>query len=323
MNRVVCFGEALIDFLRIGGDSVDGLPLADFRQFPGGAPANVAVAVAKLGGDAWFAGQVGNDAFGRFLKDSLAHYGVRTDFLMTHPDAPTALAFVDLDEHGDRSFMFCRRATADLVMDASQIDGQWFGAGDTFHFCSNTLTERGIAHVTETATGMARSAGSLVSFDVNLRHNLWSGGRADRTAIAPLLDRCDILKVSSDELDFLAKGRGEPFIYECLDKGVRLVLVTDGPGPVRYYGDVFSGAVVTTPCKVVDTTAAGDAFTGGLLFGLAELGATDVVFAERDAIEQLVRFATGCGTHAVRSAGAFPSLPTIADVEQYRPRDTK
>lgn len=318
MKRVVCFGEALIDFLRIGGECVDGLNLSDFRQFPGGAPANVAVAVSKLGGDAWFAGQVGDDAFGEFLKRSFVQYGVNTDFLLTHPMAPTALAFVFLDDHGDRSFAFYRHATADLAFDISQIDEHWFGPGEIFHFCSNTLTEPGIARVTQTAATMARTAGSLVSFDVNLRHNLWPAGSADRAAIAPLLDSCDILKISAEELEYLSGGKHNAFVHERLKRGVRLVLVTDGGNPVSYHCDAFCGVIIPEACKVVDTTAAGDAFTGGMLFGLAQSGGIDHLFDEPDALAQLVKFATACGAHAVKSAGAFPSLPAISDVEEYR-----
>ena len=316
MKRVVCFGEAIIDFLRIGGECVDGLELPDFRQFPGGAPANVAVAVSKLGGDAWFAGQVGDDDFGKFLKHAFVQYGVKTEFLLTHPDAPTALAFVLLDADGDRSFTFYRHDTADLVFNSSQIDSRWFGPGDIFHFCSNTLTEPDIAGVTATAADSARKAGSLVSFDVNLRHNLWKGGAVDRDAVTPLLDKCDILKVSGDELEYLAEGDASTFIQERLDCGVQLVLVTDGPNAVRFYCPDFNGEVPAERCEVVDTTAAGDAFTGGLLFGLASSSHASPLSAGPDVIKQLVGFASRCGAHAVQSAGAFPSLPTLADVKR-------
>jgi fructokinase len=176
------------------------------------------------------------------------------------------------------------------------------------------LTEPGIARVTELAATQARNGGSLVSFDVNLRHNLWESGSADRAAIAPLLDCCHILKVALEELDYLSRGEHEAFIRERLDNGVRLILLTDGGNPVRYFGDSFSGAVPPEPCEVVDTTAAGDAFSGGLLYGLADAGAHLSVLADPGEAERLVRFATACGAHAVQSEGAFPSLPTLSDV---------
>ena len=110
LKPLLSFGEALIDFLQIGSSNVEEDRFAEFRQFPGGAPANVAVAFARLGGEARFAGQVGNDPFGRFLENSLAHYGVDTRFLAFHPTAKTALAFVSLGSEGDRSFSSFRCA---------------------------------------------------------------------------------------------------------------------------------------------------------------------------------------------------------------------
>ncbi len=126
-----------------------GLQLADFRQFPGGAPANVAVAVARLGGQAKFAGQVGDDPFGQFLEEALLHYGVGTTFLHKHPSAHTTLAFVFLDADGDRSFSFYRDRTADVLFSAEQVSDQWFVDHPILHVCSNTLTNQDIASVTE------------------------------------------------------------------------------------------------------------------------------------------------------------------------------
>jgi len=314
MTRVVCFGEALIDFLNTGREQVEKLEMNDFRQFPGGAPANVAVAVAKLGGDAWFAGQVGNDQFGKFLLHSLQTYNVRTDFVAVHPEAKTPLAFVFLDEAGERSFSFRRERTADMVFHEKQIDDDWFGAGDLFHFCSNTLTTPEIAQVTETSVRRARAAGSIVSFDVNLRHNLWAKGEAERDAVNRLLALCDIVKFSREELDFLADGQGSDWIGKRLDEGTLLILVTDGPAPVLYYGHGFEGKVVTSAQGVVDTTAAGDGFMGGLLFGLSRLGDVRAAIEDDETVRALTDFATECGAFVVTSAGAFPSLPRFEDV---------
>lgn len=317
MTRVVCFGEALIDFLNTGRKQVERLETNDFRQFPGGAPANVAVAVAKLGGDAWFAGQVGNDQFGEFLLHSLRTYDVHTDFVSMHPEAKTALAFVFLDDDGDRSFSFRRERTADMVFREEQISDDWYKAGDLFHFCSNTLTTPEIARVTETSVRRARAAGSIVSFDVNLRHNLWANGEAERGAVNSLLAICDIVKFSREELDYLSDGQGAEWIGERLDEGTSLVLVTDGPAPVFYYGSGFEGDVVPSTQDVVDTTAAGDGFMGSLLFGLSRLGDARAAIEDHETVRLLTEFATECGAFTVTSAGAFPSLPRFEDVSRY------
>lgn len=316
-RRVVCFGEALVDFLNTGQEQVEGLVLQDFRRFPGGAPANAAVAVAKLGGDAWFAGQVGADEFGRFIESSLKQYGVNTRFLSINPIADTALAFVSLDDDGERSFTFRRSGTADLVFGADQIDDGWFGSGDIFHFCSNTLTTPEIAKVTESVVTQARQRGSLVSFDVNLRHNLWRSGKADRETVNRLLVGCDIAKLSRDELMFLSDRQASSFVRQLLHKGVALVLVTDGANTVRYYGADYSGRVEPRSGNVVDTTAAGDGFTGAMLFGLSQLGNARAILPDEEVVGKLARFATACGTHVVRTAGAFPSLPVFSDVARH------
>jgi len=317
MTRVVCFGEALIDFLNTGRERVENLETNVFRQFPGGAPANVAVAVAKLGGDAWFAGQVGNDQFGEFLVHSLQTYNVHTDFVSVHPEAKTALAFVFLDDAGDRSFSFHRERTADTLIQEDQINDDWYGPGDLFHFCSNTLTTPEIAQVTESGVRRGRAAGSIVSFDVNLRHNLWAAGKAERDAVNRLLALCDIVKFSREELDYLSAGQGSDWIAKRLDEGTALVLVTDGSSPVSYYGRCFQGDVVPSTRNVVDTTAAGDGFMGGLLFGLSSFGDVRAAIEDHEVLRSLTEFATECGAFTVTSAGAFPSLPRFEDVSRY------
>ena len=151
----------------------------NYRQYPGGAPANAAVAVAKLGGKALFAGQVGTDSFGDFLADALSQYNVDIQFLAQHQEAKTALAFVMLNKDGDRSFSFHRHQTADVLFSAEQVKDTWFKDQPIFHFCSNTLTESAIAQTTIVAVEKAKYHQSLISFDVNLRHNLWAQGHAD------------------------------------------------------------------------------------------------------------------------------------------------
>jgi fructokinase len=126
MRQVVCFGEALIDFLHTGAQIQHDLSLNTYTQFPGGAPANAAVAVAKLGGTAAFSGQVGDDPFGQFIVQALNLYHVDTSFVTVHPTAKTALAFVFLDDTGERRFSFHRHQTADVVLNESQVKPEWF-----------------------------------------------------------------------------------------------------------------------------------------------------------------------------------------------------
>lgn len=309
MKNVLCFGEALIDFLHIGASSQGPLSLPEFRQYPGGAPANAAVAVAKLGGKARFAGQVGTDPFGDFLASALAQYGVDTRFLLRHPSAKTSLAFVMLDDSGDRSFSFYRHETADVMLTPAQINPDWFSPDGLVHICSNTLTTPAIAQSTTALIAQAKTAGQLISFDVNLRHNLWAAGQADRAVVNALVKQADVVKYSRDELEYLAQGQSDAYLQDCLQAGCALLLVTDGANRIDFYSQRHSGSIQPPKVKAVDTTAGGDAFIGGVLFGLSVLSKEQAVFSDAQLLQQLLTFASFCGAYTVTLPGAFPALP--------------
>lgn len=315
LRQVLCFGEALIDFLHIGVQRQGPLQLPAYRQFPGGAPANAAVAVAKLGGLASFAGQVGQDAFGDFLAQALQAYGVDLSLLKRHPTAKTALAFVMLDETGDRSFSFYRDQSADVLFAPDQIGADWFDSKPILHFCSNTLTDDFITNTTTQLVLQAKAAGCLVSFDVNLRHNLWQEGTANRERVNALVWQADIVKFSRDELQYLAQGSDSEtdYLQHCLDAGCQLLLVTDGGGSIDYYRAGSAPVTVTPPkVQVVDTTAGGDAFIGGLLFSLSCL--PNVSLPQGALLHACIEFATACGAVTVTRPGAFPALPDAAEI---------
>jgi fructokinase len=319
MKPVLCFGEALIDFLNTGKQEDGPLVLNNYRQYPGGAPANAAVAVAKLGGNALFAGQVGADAFGDFLGQALVEYGVNTQFLAKHTSAKTALAFVMLDDEGDRSFSFYRQNSADVLFSPEQIDDQWFNEQPLFHFCSNTLTDKQITAATKAAVTKAKANQSIVSFDVNLRHNLWSAGFADITLVNELVHMADIIKFSRDELEYLAQGNDDNYIQSCLAHGVSVLVITDGEHPIEFFTAHGNKTIPVPIIKAVDTTAGGDAFSGSLLFALSKLADPKSALSSMDVLSQLIRFASNCGAHAVTLPGAFPALPRFSDIEEHWP----
>ena len=317
MKPLLCFGEAIIDFLNTGFTSVDGLELADFRQFPGGAPANVAVAFAQLGGRAKFAGQVGSDVFGDFLEKSLVHYGVDIKFLHKHPTAHTALAFVSLDVDGDRSFSFYRDRTADLLFSIEQVSDDWFVEHPVFHICSNTLTNADIAAVSGYALERASRAGCTISIDANLRPGLWPNGTIDRSRCNVAIRFANFVKFSKEEIELLANGNEEKYVEDLLAGMTRLIVVTDGVGPVEYFTREHRGKIATPAVDVVDTTAAGDAFTAGVLRGLCAASDFDLVVSKQKSVEALIEFAIRCGSLTAMRAGAFPALPVFADVEDF------
>lgn len=319
MKTVVCFGEALIDFLNTGTHQDGPLSLNDYRQYPGGAPANAAVAVAKLGGKAFFAGQVGADAFGDFLEHALVEYGVNTQYLARHPSAKTALAFVTLDKDGDRSFAFYRQDSADVLFTPQQVDGHWFDQQPIFHFCSNTLTDDVISQTTLAAVEKAKHHQSLVSFDVNLRHNLWAIGHADIDTVNRLVFKADLIKFSRDELVYLAGDSIDDYISQCFSHGVSLVVITDGEHDIEYHTPQGKGSFSVPKVKAVDTTAGGDSFSGSLLFALSHFSQPKEILNSPQQLVALILFASHCGAHTVTKPGAFPALPSFDDIKQYWP----
>ena len=314
MKRVICFGEALIDFLNTGQQPEGELLLNSVTQFPGGAPANAAVAVAKLGGNAVFAGQVGDDQFGHFLIDALRRYGVDTSYTAISPDAPTALAFVFLDSDGERSFSFRRDRTADIAITGEQVSEDWFQGEPIVHFCSNTLTDEHIADVTDHVVEQAREHGAVLSFDVNLRHNLWPTGAADVETVNRFVYGADIVKFSAEEFAYLCGDDPGAYLERCFANDVQAALITDGPRDLEICTPGRTTRITPPAVTALDTTGGGDAFVGAVLYGLSLQDDVNNYLTNSDRLRRLVLSAAHCGAIAVTRKGAFPSFPTAADV---------
>ncbi|AXS82803.1 carbohydrate kinase family protein [Marinobacter sp. Arc7-DN-1] len=326
MQKVIAFGEALIDMLSSNVGNTPGTGTTEttgqetFTKFPGGAPANVAAAVGKLGGRSYFAGKVGADMFGDFLKASLEDNGVNTDYLLQTREAKTALAFVSLDAHGERSFEFYRNPSADTLFRSEDFQDEWFQEPGIFHFCSNTLTEPGIRETTLAGLEKARSAGFVISFDLNLRENLWPENSDPFGAVWSCIKRAHVVKLSAEELAFLCGDQDEDLVLRRLQNaGVALIVITDGGAPMRYYTGSHKGLIQPVEVTMVDSTAAGDAFVGGLLYRLAETEVSPARLTalgeHPEALKEMLQFASACGAHAVTRAGAFTSLPSQSDLE--------
>jgi fructokinase len=321
MSSILCFGEALIDF-HAQPQGGDGQPPA-FVPFAGGAPANVAVAAARLGAHARFAGMLARDMFGDFLLKSLTELGVGTDDIARTDEARTALAFVAHDEKGDRSFSFYRPPAADLLFRPEHFRKESFEDLSIFHVCSNSLTEAAIAATTVEGMRRARAAGALVSFDMNLRPALWPASEAPLPRLWEALSEADVIKLSAEEFAFIHAGAGsDDAVLERLWRGkARLLLVTDGAEPMRWFSRSARGTVQGYAVEAVDTTAAGDAFVGGLL---ARLDAEHVTPATFDALvddtarlDDLIRFAAACGAITATRKGSFTAIPDQAEVKAF------
>lgn len=316
-GAVVCFGEALIDFLARPG--VDGAPRS-FIEYAGGAPANVAVGVARLGGDAHFVGMLGADMFGDTLFAQLRAHGVDTAQVRRTAAANTALAFVSLSSDGERSFSFYRPPAADLLFAPHDFDTAAFDAIAVFHVCSNSLTDDAIATTTRHGMTLARDAGAVVSMDLNLRPALWPAGVDPAPRLWEALAHAHLVKLSVEELEFLSgSGDEATAIARLFDGDTRAIVVTDGRAPMRWWTRNESGTQSPFMVAVIDTTAAGDAFVAGLLYGIADASiAVDALadaFADDDTRGDLLAFAAATGALATTRHGSFASMPSRVEVQ--------
>uniref|UniRef100_A0A7C9DVY7 fructokinase n=1 Tax=Opuntia streptacantha TaxID=393608 RepID=A0A7C9DVY7_OPUST len=306
---VVCFGEMLIDFV----PTTNGLSLAEapaFKKAPGGAPANVAVGIARLGGSSAFIGKVGEDEFGYMLANILKDNNVNNDGIRFDPNARTALAFVTLRKDGEREFMFYRNPSADMLLQESELDFDLIKKAKVFHFGSISLITEPCKSAHIAAAKAAKDAGVLLSYDPNLRLPLWPSAESAREGILSIWDIADIIKVSEEEISFLTQGE-DPYddnvVRKLYHPNLKLLLVTEGADGCRYYTQEFSGRVRGLKVDAVDTTGAGDAFVAGILSQLA----TDInLIQDENRLREALRFANACGALTVTERGAIPALPT-------------
>ncbi|KAJ6848768.1 uncharacterized protein M6B38_272220 [Iris pallida] len=236
-SLVVCFGEMLIDFV----PTTSGLSLGEapeFKKAPGGAPANVAVGIARLGGQAAFIGKVGEDEFGYMLADILKQNNVNNQGMRFDPGARTALAFVTLRKDGEREFMFYRNPSADMLLKEEELDLDIIRKAKIFHYGSISLITEPCKSAHIAAAKAAKDAGVLLSYDPNLRLPLWSSAESARKGILSIWDFADIIKTSVEEISFLTEGE-DPYddavVRKLFHPNLKLLLVTEGPDGCRYY----------------------------------------------------------------------------------------
>ena len=313
MYDVTAVGELLIDFTP-AGLSGQGQPL--FEQNPGGAPANVLAALSRLGRRTAFIGKVGQDFFGDYLAGVLAQAQIACDGLLRDPSCRTTLAFVHLDPNGDRSFSFYRNPGADLMLRPEEIPEATVRDCRIFHFGSVSMTGDPARGATRHALELARRAGRLVSYDPNLRLPLWSSPEDARQVILAVLDRVDVLKISEEELTFLTGltdlEQGARWFFDRAP--LQLLLITRGAKGA--YG-ATRRAQASHPAfdvQTIDTTGAGDAFTGAVLHRLLKRG-KDPGRLTAEELESDLAYANAAGSLATTRTGAIPALPTEREIQ--------
>jgi fructokinase len=314
MKTVVAIGELLIDFI----PDTKGVSLKDvglFMRKPGGAPANVAVAARRSGAPSALITMVGDDAFGIYLKETVASFGVDVESVRTTGKANTALAFVTLDSHGDRDFVFYRNPSADQLMEPEDTDPNRFGDA-ILHFCSVSLGPYPMRKTHEKVIRHFRENGMLVSFDPNVRLPLFSDHDAYRDTIGEFLEVADLVKVSEDELGFITREKTYDRQVQALFKGsVRFVIVTKGAS-----GSVFHTRtrMVEHPgfkVEVKDTTGAGDAFIGAFLSKIAKNG-LDETTPDADIVDMLA-FSNAAAALTTTRFGAMDGIPSEEETNAF------
>ena len=310
MIDITTIGEILIDLTQ-SGKTEQGIPKFDAN--PGGAPANLAVAAARLGARTAFIGRVGNDSFGDYLKRCLAENGVDVRGMSVDEKARTTLAVVALDERGERTFSFYRDPSADVNLSMEHVPMELLGGTKVLHFGSVSLTAEPARTATLEAAKTAKASGAIVSYDPNYRASLWPDEETAVRNMTEPLSMVDILKVSDEELPLLT-GCTDPEkgSARLAEKGVRLVLVTLGAHGAFYRFDGHTGHVPGVPCQVGDTNGSGDTFFGAALSQLVKLSSLDQLIVPE--LERILAFANKAASITTSRHGAIPAMPTLAEV---------
>lgn len=316
MPKALCIGELLIDFVSTTPD-VTLAAAPGFVKAPGGAPANVAVGLAKLGIDAGFIGKVGADAFGDFLRETLAQHRVNTDSLIADVTARTTLAFVATRSDGMKDITFYRHPGADIQLSPDELDAAAIQSAALFHYGSVSLSHSPSREATLEAIKAAKTGGALLSYDANLRLMLWDDADEAKQWIWEVMPYADVVKISEEEWEFImgdvSFATGAKRILE--QQGASLVVVTLGEKGCYYTNGSAEGAVDGFAAKVVDTLGAGDAFVAAMLSQL--LQHENLHLLDTSQLNAIMRYANAAGALATQKVGVIPALPTAAEIEAF------
>lgn len=302
-------GEMVIDF-------IPGNEPGSYIRNAGGAPANVAIAVARNGLDAGMCCSVGEDDFGRFLMSTLQECGVKALRPQLCKEAITTMAFVTLAPDGDRSFTFARKPGADMFLAEEDVKEEDIAGAAIIHAGSCSLSASPVAEATVRALRLGREKNKLVSFDVNYRNLMWNDDQDACTAkVFEILPYVDLLKISEEEVEMMGGEKALPALMERF--GLTLIVETLGGDGARCF---FQGKVLEIPGRkavCVDATGAGDAFWGGFLSSLRIQGVEQASQITEEILRRAMEYGNIAGWICVQSKGAIPSLPTRQQIEQY------
>lgn len=310
---VCALGELLIDFTE-NGISQQGNPIMEAN--PGGAPCNVLAMLTKLGYKTAFIGKVGKDIFGRQLKQTVSEIGIDITDLAEDENVNTTLAFVHTLEGGDRAFSFYRNPGADMMLSESDVNSKLIENSKIFHYGSLSMTNPMCEAATKKAIEIAEKSGCILSFDPNLRENLWNDLDTAREKIEYGLKHCDILKISDNEIQWLTGEMDfDKAIASLKNKyNIPLILLSLGKNGSRAYSQTGYASAPITPAETIETTGAGDTFCGCILSKVLEYGMKD--FSNNELKEMLV-FANTAAAIITTRKGALKVMPERDEIYKF------
>jgi len=318
MIRLCVLGEYIIDFTYQGKDD-NGLP--KYTQNPGGAPANVACAAAKLGTPAGIITKLSNDVFGRFLYSYAESLGCLDLRGVVRSDDPTGIAFALLDETGERDFQFYRHNCADAMLRPEDIREDLLEECSVLHFSSVSLAAEPARSATLHAARIARQKGKLVSFDINYRAPLWDDPEAAGSAVAEAMTLAHIVKASEEEAELFGAPAPEEAARLFLEQGPALVLITFGGKGSSYFTRNHSGTVPSFPVQALDTTGAGDNFMGAFLSRFIQESTAPEQLPE-ETLRQMLRYANAAGAICASRYGAIAGQASPTDIQAFLVTET-
>ena len=314
---VTALGELLIDFTE-NGISAQGNPLLEAN--PGGAPCNVLAMLEKLGKKTAFIGKVGKDMFGEQLKTAVEEVGIDTRNLVMDEEVHTTLAFVHTYPDGDRDFSFYRNPGADMMLKKEEVDEELIRSAKIFHFGTLSSTHEGVREATRYAIDVAKEAGCIVSFDPNLRPPLWKSLDDAKAEIEYGLSKCDILKISDNEIQFLSGKEDYDEGIRCLQEKyqIPLILLTMGKEGSRAYYKGMRVECSGFSVKTIETTGAGDTFTGSVLNYLLEHDFNNLTEKQ---LEELLKLANAAAAIVTTRKGVIRAIPKKSEIEELIQRN--
>lgn len=314
MPKAICIGELLIDFVSTTTD-VTLAECPSFAKAPGGAPANVAVGLAKLGVDSGFIGKVGDDPFGDFLRQTLDRNAVDTSYLISGTGSRTTLAFVATRSDGSKDITFYRNPGADIQLAPEEIEEAYIQSAELFHYGSVSLSHQPSRDATLKAIRCAKDAGAFISYDPNLRLMLWDNPDEAKHWMWEVMPYANVVKIADEEWGFIMETPSlQDGSARLLEIGIDLVVVTQGEHGCYYNNGLNQGYVDGFGVDVIDPLGAGDGFVAAMLSRLVPLSESVL---DDNQLRTIMRYANAAGALTTQKVGVIPALPTASEIEDF------